>query len=66
MGLSDKESSLPAGSSLVIFYLLPATVNHPGKVALSLAAAQQQELLDHCSSPFVQPEQLTPLLTDVL
>ena len=25
----------------VFFYLLPATVNHPGKVSVSLAAAQQ-------------------------
>lgn len=60
MGLSDTESSLPTRSSPdilhVSFYLLPATVNHPGKVSPSLAAAQQLELLDHCPSPFVRPE----------
>lgn len=48
----------------VFFYLLPASVNHPGKAVLSLAAGQQQELLDHCASPFVRPEQINTPLTD--
>lgn len=48
----------------IFFYLLPASVNHPGKAVLSLAAAQQQELLDHHASPFVRPVQINTPLTD--
>lgn len=53
--LRDTESSLPNAllARRLLFYLLPANANHPGKVPPSLAAAQQLDLFNcHPSPPF--------------